>query len=228
MTTHTDAPADPYFLCGFCGGGSNECQCHLHPKDRKPADDELDGLRVTEEICADRIARKAADDLVVMLLSVCVDYDGSSIPDGGEPRVFLSCGEIRQAAARIRSLEEQVKDARRRRDAWRKKAEGYDAVCLALREKVGSPWPPHMSRLLWAGIAAAEKTRADRAEAQRDEAVGLHGELLSAAASVFNKLNNGRYATRGELSDKLRGPIDRSQAFFDSLKEGRHGQDHHD
>jgi hypothetical protein len=53
----------------------------------------------------------------------------------------------------------------RRRDEWRKKAEGYDAVRRALREKVGSPWPPSMSRLLWAGIAADEKQRADDAEA---------------------------------------------------------------
>ena len=53
----------------------------------------------------------------------------------------------------------------RRRDEWRKKAEGYDAVRLALRQKVGTPWPPHMSRLLWAGIAADEKKRADDAEA---------------------------------------------------------------
>lgn len=58
----------------------------------------------------------------------------------------------------------------RRRDAWQAKAEGYDAVRLALREKVGTPWPPNMSRLLWAGIAADEKKRADDAEADLTEA----------------------------------------------------------
>ena len=72
---------------------------------------------------------------------------------------------LAEAAARIEALEAALAEMTRRRDEWRKKAEGYDAVRLALREKVGSPWPPHMSRLLWAGIAADEKKRADDAEA---------------------------------------------------------------
>ena len=72
---------------------------------------------------------------------------------------------IKQAADRIEALEAALAEMTRRRDEWRKKAEGYDAVRLALREKVGTPWPPNMSRLLWAGIAADEKKRADDAEA---------------------------------------------------------------
>ena len=56
-------------------------------------------------------------------------------------------------------------EATRRRDAWKAKADGFDAVRLALREKVGAPWPPSLSRVLWAGIAADEKARADAAEA---------------------------------------------------------------
>lgn len=85
-------------------------------------------------------------------------------------------------------------EARRRRDEWRKKAEGYDAVRKALREKVGAPWPPNLSRAMWAGIAADEKRRADDAEAERDaasaeaerlrEAVGiLSGAVLDAATA---------------------------------------------
>ena len=66
---------------------------------------------------------------------------------------------------RIEALEAALDEMTRRRDEWRKKAEGFDAVRLALREKVGAPWPPNMSRLLWAGIAADEKKRADDAEA---------------------------------------------------------------
>jgi hypothetical protein len=69
-------------------------------------------------------------------------------------------------AARIAELEAEVSEARRRRDEWRKKAEGYDEVRLALREKVGEPWPPHMSRVLWAGIAADWRKRAEDAEAE--------------------------------------------------------------
>lgn len=71
-----------------------------------------------------------------------------------------------KAAARIEALEAERDEARRRRDEWRKKAEGYDAVRKALREKVGAPWPPNLSRALWAGLAADEKKRADDAEAE--------------------------------------------------------------
>jgi len=70
------------------------------------------------------------------------------------------------AEARIEELEAERDEARRRRDEWRQKAEGYDEVRQALREKVGTPWPPHLSRVLWAGIAADEKKRADDAEAR--------------------------------------------------------------
>lgn len=64
----------------------------------------------------------------------------------------------------------------RRRDEWKAKAEGYDAVRLALREKVGSVWRPNMSRAIWAGIAADEKKRADDALARVAE---LENALLS-------------------------------------------------
>jgi hypothetical protein len=75
------------------------------------------------------------------------------------------------ALARAEKAEAERDEARRRRDEWKKKAEGFDAVCTALREKVGAPWPPHLSRVMWAGLAAAEKARADRAEALLKEAV---------------------------------------------------------
>lgn len=71
--------------------------------------------------------------------------------------------------ARIEELEADLAEMTRRRDAWKAKAEGYDEVRLALREKVGAPWPPNMSRLLWAGIAADEKKRAELAEAKLAE-----------------------------------------------------------
>ncbi len=73
-----------------------------------------------------------------------------------------------QAADEIVRLRAEVEEARRRRDQWMAKAEGYDAVRLALREKVGAPWPPNLSRAMWAGIAADEKKRADDAEVERD------------------------------------------------------------
>ena len=73
---------------------------------------------------------------------------------------------IQSLAARIAELEAERDEARRRRDAWRAKAEGFDEVRLALREKVGSPWPPQLSRALWAGIAFDQKKRADDAEAE--------------------------------------------------------------
>lgn len=67
---------------------------------------------------------------------------------------------------RISTLERERDEAYRRRDEWKKKAEGYDAVRLALREKVGFPWPPSLSQTLWAGIAADEKKRADDARCE--------------------------------------------------------------
>ena len=73
---------------------------------------------------------------------------------------------IAEKDAEIARLKAERDEAQRRRDEWRAKAEGYDAVRLALREKVGAPWPPHMSRLLWAGIAADEKKRADDAASE--------------------------------------------------------------
>lgn len=103
-------------------------------------------------------------------------YDGPCVAGcqhyhGGEVRHHSSCGHYSDSLtkvfeARIEALETERDEAYRRRDEWRKKAEGYDAVRLALREKVGTPWPAHMSRVLWAGIAADEKKRADDAEAE--------------------------------------------------------------
>lgn len=40
---------------------------------------------------------------------------------------------------RAERAEAALTEMTRRRDEWKKKAEGYDAVRLALREKVGSP-----------------------------------------------------------------------------------------
>lgn len=73
---------------------------------------------------------------------------------------------VAEKDAEVARLKAERDEALRRRDEWRAKAEGYDAVRLALREKVGTPWPPHMSRLLWAGIAADEKKRADDAASE--------------------------------------------------------------
>lgn len=72
--------------------------------------------------------------------------------------------------ARAEAAEAERDEARRRRDEWRKKAAGIEAMERALREKIGNPPPPQMSRFLWAGLAAAETRRADAAEAQLREA----------------------------------------------------------
>lgn len=80
-------------------------------------------------------------------------------------------GHSNLCPAGIAALEARLAEMTRRRDEWRKKAEGFDEVRQALREKVGAPWPPNMSRALWAGIAADEKKRADAAEARLAEAL---------------------------------------------------------
>jgi len=61
------------------------------------------------------------------------------------------------AMAEVARLRAELAEMTRRRDEWSAKAEGYDEIRLALREKVGDPGPPHLSRLLWAGIAADHK-----------------------------------------------------------------------
>ena len=96
-------------------------------------------------------------------------------------------GVMQRAADRIEALEAELAEMTRRRDEWRKKAEGYDAVRMALRGKVGTPWPPHMSRLLWAGIAADEKKRADDAEAAllaADEAISAMNFTVALAHHI--------------------------------------------
>lgn len=94
----------------------------------------------------------------------------------------------------VKTLEQERDEAIRRRDAWKAKAEGYDAVRKALREKVGAPWPPNLSRALWAGIAADEKKRADDAEAKLEE---LRQALLWCSGSA--DFNEGGVARKGWL-----------------------------
>lgn len=97
--------------------------------------------------------------------------------------------EIIQALKdRISVLERERDEAYRRRDEWKKKAEGYDAVRRALREKVGSPWPPNLSRALWAGIAADEKKRADDARREALEEAAREIECNCPARSQIASL----------------------------------------
>ena len=100
--------------------------------------------------------------------------------------------------ARIEALEAALDEMTRRRDEWRKKAEGFDAVRLALREKVGTPWPPNMSRLLWAGIAADEKKRADDAEAAL-----LAADELARALDAYNRAGAGPLTGWQDVQDAL-------------------------
>lgn len=87
-----------------------------------------------------------------------------------------------QWQSRAEAAEASLVEMTRRRDEWKFKAEGYDAIRTALREKVGAPWPPKMSRLLWAGIAADEKKRADNAEA---ELAALRASTLQALGEEY-------------------------------------------
>jgi len=92
--------------------------------------------------------------------------------------------EVQALKDRISVLERERDEAYRRRDEWKKKAEGYDAVRRALREKVGSPWPPNLSRAMWAGIAADEKKRADDARCEA---------LADAIQAIRNARQNSPY-----------------------------------
>ena len=96
---------------------------------------------------------------------------------------------IEQLAATNEALVKERDEAIRRRDAWKSKAEGYDAVQKALREKVGAPWPPNLSRALWAGIAADEKKRADDADAKLAKAADM---MLSLIAMIQHAIGPGK------------------------------------
>lgn len=108
------------------------------------------------------------DDLIARLRAM-VDMCG-----------FVGCSECmtcNQAADEIERLRADVAEARRRRDEWRKKAEGFDTIRRALREKIGDPPPLQMSRFLWAAIAVDEKKRADDAEAESERLRARVAEL---------------------------------------------------
>jgi len=102
-------------------------------------------------------------DMLAIVEAGLKESDGQPSGQSRNTRPALT---IRALLAEREALEAELVEARRRRDAWKAKAEGYDEVRLALREKVGTPWPPSLSRTLWAGIAADEKKRADDAEAE--------------------------------------------------------------
>jgi len=86
--------------------------------------------------------------------------------------------------AALDRAEADLAEMTRRRDEWRAKAEGYDDVRLALREaiagKFGEDTPRTMSRILWAGMAADQKKRADDAEADKAAAVVAERERVIA------------------------------------------------
>lgn len=86
--------------------------------------------------------------------------------------------------ARIAALDRggsDLTEMTRRRDEWKAKADGYDKVRLALRDaiagKFGEDDPRTMSRVIWAGVAADHKKRADDLQAALDRAEAKGGEL---------------------------------------------------
>jgi DNA repair exonuclease SbcCD ATPase subunit len=122
------------------------------------------------------------------------------------------------AADRIEALQDALAHAeaerdemKRRRDEWRSKAEGFDTIRHALRQKVGAPWPPNLSRTLWAALAADEKKRADDAEAERD---GLAKSLMDKFDEMERLIGN---------FDKLRAEMERLKGDFDKLLAERDG-----
>lgn len=127
--------------------------------------------------------------------------------DGDSPSVRLLRKEtatmIQAQAAEIARLRAERAEATRRRDEWRAKAEGYDAVRLALRDavagKFGEDGPRTMSRVMWAGVAADEKKRADDAEAENAR---LRAELDEAQSTMQGQLNE-YLAALGQQAEAL-------------------------
>ena len=135
------------------------------------------------------------------------DWSANTYHDDRTVEYILAAEHDRVVAekdAEIARLKAERDEALRRRDGWRAKAEGYDAVRLALREKVGTPWPPHMSRLLWAGIAADEKKRADDAAS---EIARLHDKLF-VAWTVIETLRARLETARNDALDDAARMVD--------------------
>ena len=113
-------------------------------------------------------------------------------------------------AARLTEAEAALAEMTRRRDEWRARAEGFDAVRAALREKVGGDGALTWSRVLSAGIAADEKKRADAAEAEvarlRAELADLKTRGLALVAEMEDRvLANAPADQRDRLRAKLAG-----------------------
>ena len=117
------------------------------------------------------------------------------------------------------ALENALAEMTRRRDEWRAKAEGYDAVRLALRDaiagKFGEDGPRTMSRIMWAGVAADEKKRADDAEAEvarltaeRDAAVAASQKLAAENARLVDFVSELADYKPTIISGRRRDPQD--------------------
>lgn len=174
----------------------------LHTVESRERDARFVGFEPKGSKMTDRVDREAVERLARDADEGELSYDD---PVGSVLRALL---------AERDALKAELAEARRRRDAWKSKAEGYDEVRLALREKVGTPWPPNMSRILWAAIAADEKKRADDAEAERDrlrdENQKLHHLLGQAATWIeFTALlvegSDKRPNILGEIAAALKG-----------------------
>jgi len=142
------------------------------------SDDLVKRLREVAEATGPNDARQVALDAADRIsdleakLATCEKYR-----DAYDKMGRIGTEAYRDLEAKLAKAVEERDEAIRRRDAWKSKAEGYDAVRKALREKVGAPWPPNLSRALWAGIAADEKKRADDAEAKLAKAVEVGNKM---------------------------------------------------
>ena len=50
-----------------------------------------------------------AEAMAVDALERCIDWDGSTMPDGAEPRRIPTCGDLRDQAALIRRMIAQMR-----------------------------------------------------------------------------------------------------------------------
>ena len=106
------------------------------------------------------------DDLVKRAKDAMVDHNAFVADQGGK---ILSHGLMPELVARIEALERERDEARRRRDEWKAKAEGYDELAAAVRAKIKDE-PITMSRLLLRA-ALIEANRRAEAAADRIEAL---------------------------------------------------------
>lgn len=74
------------------------------------------------------VATERLTALIDRMPDWCIDYDGTPMPDGAEPRVVPNCGDIRALVTAVADLKEDRNRFERNRDMWKGQCERQAAA----------------------------------------------------------------------------------------------------